>query len=32
MCTQEGSVLVDITYEMLITESIRLSKEQTTKQ
>ncbi len=27
MCTKEGSVLINITYEMLLTESIRLSKE-----
>jgi hypothetical protein len=27
MCTQDGSVLFDIVYEMLLNESIRLSKE-----
>lgn len=27
MCTQDGSVLFDIVYEMLLTESMRLSKE-----
>ncbi len=26
-CTQDGSVLFDIVYEMLLTESMRLSKE-----
>lgn len=28
MCTQDGTVLIDLTYDVLLTESIKLSEEE----